>query len=278
MKKTVCLIFYLVISSCIHAQSFQLKYATFEKFLLQKYSITQIQAAMLPTCKVVKKSKSGWTFKTKNFKVWNVDVPWNVDVIMDISSHKVTEIQFVASKEHVNEYEVELKKLGYINVENSLPGLIFDELENARKKLGAKIVPLDELGGSGMMLFRLYRLAATPKAEKGTIPYFERFIISGITPPDTDVQTKYESDYRVIVWNEPLIKGYKYSNEVFDKLGYDFVKNNEGDNQQTSNIYRSCSKGIVIEVTEWYNFKLSIAMQWYAPSVRSQTGYLMYCN
>jgi hypothetical protein len=41
---------------------------------------------------------------------------------MDISSHKVTEIQFVASKEHVNEYEVELKKLGYINVENSLPG------------------------------------------------------------------------------------------------------------------------------------------------------------
>ncbi|AMS25694.1 hypothetical protein AEM51_00345 [Bacteroidetes bacterium UKL13-3] len=102
--------------------------------------------------------------------------------------------------------------------------------------------------------------------------------MNGNKPSDSDVQTKYETDYRVIVWNDPLIKDYKYSNEAFDKLGYEFVKKNEGDNYQRSKIYRSCSKGIIVEVTEWYNVKLSISLQWYQPSVRKSIGYLMYCD
>jgi hypothetical protein len=118
---------------------------------------------------------------------------------------------------------------------------------------------------------------AQDKTDTKTIKYFETCIINE-TYPDNVVDHKYETDYRVIVWNDPLIKSYKYSNEEFDKLGYDFVKSNPGDRNQTSKIYRNCSKGIVIEVTEWYNLKYSIAIQWYSPSVRRSIGYLMFCE
>jgi FKBP-type peptidyl-prolyl cis-trans isomerase len=114
--------------------------------------------------------------------------------------------------------------------------------------------------------------------DKNTIPNFEKYINVGIEPSGIDVQTKYEDEFRVIIWSDPLIKDYKYSNQIFDKLGYEFVKNNEGDDQQRSRVYRNCSKGIVVEVTEWYNIKLSISMQWYALSVRRSVGNLLYCD
>lgn len=112
-----------------------------------------------------------------------------------------------------------------------------------------------------------------------TVTYFENFIIKGNKPPDKDVvQSKYDSDNRLIVWNTSLGKGYKFSSEALDKLGYEFVKKNQGDNKQFSKIYRSCSKGIIVEVTEWYNLKYSISIEWYAPSIRQSIGYLMYCS
>ncbi len=118
----------------------------------------------------------------------------------------------------------------------------------------------------------------TLKEETKTITYFEKIIIDGSKPNSIDAETKYENDYRVIVWNEPLIKSYKYSNEAFDKLGYELVEKNEGNDQQHSIVYRNCQKGITVEVTEWYKMKFSIAMQWYSPLVRNQIGNLVSCN
>lgn len=127
-------------------------------------------------------------------------------------------------------------------------------------------------------LMLLSALGFTQETDQKTVTYFEKFIIAGNKPPDADVQTKYENDYRVIVWNDQLIKDYKYSNEAFDKLGYEFVKKNINDNQKRSKVYRSCSKGIIIEVTEWYNTKLSISMEWYTQSARKNIVYLMFCE
>jgi hypothetical protein len=224
----------------------------------------------MSTYKVDMNNKYVVTFSRKNNKPCDY-------IQVYLSNQKVKEIQFRASKSLLNKYETELKQLGFINVGNSNPGTLLHKWENKTKKLGAQIVGIDKIC-AGMLAFNIYRTDIAPEPIIKDVTYFEKFIISGTTPPDTNVQTKYETDYRVIVWNEPLIKSYKYSNEAFDKLGYELVKKNEGDNQQTSNVYRCCSKGIVIEVTEWYNFKLSIAIQWYAPSMRRQIGYLMYCN
>ena len=120
-------------------------------------------------------------------------------------------------------------------------------------------------------------LIAQNETDLKTIKYFEDCIINQKIPQYC-VDYKYEGSYRVIVWNDPLIKNYKYSSEAFDKLGYDYVKTTDGDNSQYSEIYRNCSKGIVVEVTEWYNFKLSISIQWYATNVRRSIGYLMFCK
>ena len=110
-----------------------------------------------------------------------------------------------------------------------------------------------------------------------TIKYFEN-CITNKTIPENIVDYKYESDNRIIVWNDPLSKDYKYSNESFDILGYEFVKNNIDDYQHKSKLYRSCSKSIIIEVTEWYNLKLSISIQWYAPEIKKSIALLQFCD
>ena len=111
-----------------------------------------------------------------------------------------------------------------------------------------------------------------------SITSFEKYIMSGRKPILTKVETKYENDYRAIIWDEPLIKNYKYSNEAFDKLGYEFVTETEGDDYQSSKTYRSCSKSLIFEVREWYGLKLSISMEWFSPKVKRGIGYLAYCE
>lgn len=129
------------------------------------------------------------------------------------------------------------------------------------------------------MLFALCGFATFAQTtETKTVTYFEKYVIDGIKPPDSDVQMQYQPDMRVIVWNDPLIKDYKYSNEAFDEIGYEYVKTNAGDNSQTSKVYRNCSKGIIVEVTKWYNLKLSISIQWFKSEVRPSIGYLMFCE
>lgn len=110
-----------------------------------------------------------------------------------------------------------------------------------------------------------------------SIKYFEDCIINEISPSDA-VAYKYDKEYRYIVWNDKLIKNYKYTNEEFDKLGYDYVTTTNGDKNQYSKIYRSCEKGILIEVTEWYNVKLSISIKWFEKNTRKGIAYLMYCD
>lgn len=118
-------------------------------------------------------------------------------------------------------------------------------------------------------------IAQTTK--ENPIKDYEACIINK-TIPTEQYSYKYNDSDRVIVWNDKLIRNYKYTDEAFDTLGYDFVKTTTGDNSKHSKIYRNCTKGIIIEVTEWYNVKLSISMNWYAKSKRKGIGYLMYCN
>ena len=129
-----------------------------------------------------------------------------------------------------------------------------------------------------IILFPFLAFAQNIQSDKKTISYFENFITVGNKPPDADVQSQYKNDWRLIVWNDPLIKDYKYSNEAFDKMGYQFVKNNINDEQHWSKIYRNCDKSIIVEVTEWYGIKLSIDMQWYSKETRNQIVFLMFCK
>ncbi len=115
-------------------------------------------------------------------------------------------------------------------------------------------------------------------SQDNKISYYEKFIIEGVDPYEDGVQTRYQNDYRVLVWNDELTKDYKYNNEAFDKLGYEYVKTNKGDHSQISTVYRNCDKGIICTVTKWYGLKLSISIEWYDESVRRSIGYLMFCE
>lgn len=111
-----------------------------------------------------------------------------------------------------------------------------------------------------------------------TISFFEKFILKGSYPPDSLCKIQYTNDMRTIIWSDRLIKDYKYSNEVFDKLGYEFFRANAGDSYQKSKVYRNCEKGISVEVFEKYREKkLSIQMSWFEPKVRSSIIFLRFC-
>jgi hypothetical protein len=113
-------------------------------------------------------------------------------------------------------------------------------------------------------------------AQEKTIKYFQDCILQGQKPPQA-IFTDYKSGQRTLVWNEQLIKKHKYSDEEFDKLGYDYINISAQDNKHYSKLYRHCKKGILVEVTEWYGMKMSISMSWYSNNYRSQIYYLRFC-
>lgn len=128
-----------------------------------------------------------------------------------------------------------------------------------------------------MILFSFATKGQT--TNENPIKYYEDCIINKTIPEE-----QYYYDYnllggqRMIIWNDKLICNYKYSNEAFDKIGYDYVKTSVGDKNHYTKTYRNCNKGIIIEVTEWYRIKLSISMQWYPIDLRKGVPYLMFCK
>jgi hypothetical protein len=110
--------------------------------------------------------------------------------------------------------------------------------------------------------------------DSNSISYFEDCIIKGIKPSGSGVQTQYDQQgFRAIVWNDAMIKSYKYSNELFDQLGYEVVPSDYKDKKA----FRNCKKGILIEIGEW-NGQLSITMSWFDQSLKKQNKYFMFCK
>lgn len=128
--------------------------------------------------------------------------------------------------------------------------------------------------------FFIFQNNSIQSNDEKSLEYFEQCIISGTKPKKSlvDDSPPYQSDWRVLNWNEALIKSYKYSDEAFDKLGYDRV-NSDYKNKKA---YRNCKKGILVEVGE-YNLgggtnRLSITMQWYGGTFKKQNKYFMFCK
>lgn len=111
------------------------------------------------------------------------------------------------------------------------------------------------------------------------ISKYEKLVIAGIVPEDPNVQTKYdERDMRGIFWHDNLSNASLYTREEIEKLGYEYVKVTIDDNDQITTCYRNCRKNLLLEVTEWYNMKISLDIEWFSNSVKHSIGYLMYCD
>lgn len=111
------------------------------------------------------------------------------------------------------------------------------------------------------------------------ISKYEKFVISGQKPTDANVQTKYDDrDYRGIFWSDKLTNASTYIRQEIEKLGYEYVKVTVNDRQHITYAYRNCKKNLLLDVTEWYNIKISLAIQWFSNSVKPSIGYLMWCD
>lgn len=104
-------------------------------------------------------------------------------------------------------------------------------------------------------------------------------LINNERPSVSNVQIKYDDkDYRALVFTDILSKAPKYTTEEIEKLNYEYIGVSINDSQHKSYTYRNCRYNILLEVTEWYNTKLVISLQWYSAAMRNVIPYLRSCN
>ena len=150
MKTLFAFIPFVLMPITADVQTFQLKFATFEKYITQNYTLEKVKTAIASSYSLVKEGDTEWKFRDDS-KSWEA----LVYVQFDKTTKKITQIQFTAPNNRVYELMDELeKKLGYklVGTEGQT-----DIYKNTTKKLGAKIVPSEFLG-PGIVLFNIYRL------------------------------------------------------------------------------------------------------------------------
>lgn len=128
-----------------------------------------------------------------------------------------------------------------------------------------------------------YDTTATEEAEENNsnslIAKYEKCVINGQKPAEANVQTKYDNrDFRAIIFGDKLSNVSLYTRQEIEKLGYEYLKITVDDYQHRTYSYRNCKKNILLDITEWYNYKISIDIQWFSNSVKPTIGYLMYCD
>ncbi|MDB5005699.1 MAG: hypothetical protein JWP45_92 [Mucilaginibacter sp.] len=124
-----------------------------------------------------------------------------------------------------------------------------------------------------------YHSKATITAPLASIPQYEKLVINNIRPNSLDVQTKYDDkDFRVILWNDKLYNKSLYNEKNLKDLGYDYMGVTEDDNGHITYSYRNCEKNLILDVTEWYNIKLSIYISWYSTVVKNSSGRFIGCS
>ena len=163
MKKLILLTVFVVLFIQVHSQKpqFKLGFVSVENFITNNYTIEQITEELKPTYELVRKYEDGSVKYRDDSKSWEA----TITVEYNTSTNQITEIKFTAPNSRVFEYMDQLKdELGFKFKETDRSGVAFglsayDIYENIQKKLGAKIVPAEELGmGKDMVLFRIYYL------------------------------------------------------------------------------------------------------------------------
>jgi len=81
----------------------------------------------------------------------------------------------------------------------------------------------------------------------------------------------------VILWNDKLYNKSLYNERSLKDLGYDYMGITVDDSNHTTYTYRNCAKNLVLDITEWYNLKLSIFISWYSDIVKNSSGRFIGC-
>ncbi len=120
-----------------------------------------------------------------------------------------------------------------------------------------------------------------PKIENSLslITTYEKLVINNEEPNLEGVQTKYDDkDYRVIIWNDKLYNKTLYNNKSLKDLGYDYIGITQDDSRHITYSYRNCEKNLTLELTEWYDLKLSIFVSWFSDVVKNSSGKFIGCS
>ena len=242
------------------------------------------------TCQVINHNKeiilkkfSETTINTKYNKDEMVDSTYKVfyyskDTLIKKKHGMVYYIKEQLDLDEVTTEEVESKILILDSMMYYYNKYEFEQYTKSKKQISSKFQVVKTTNTQANNITQLKKQLPVKKESENdnlSIAYFEKHILNSTIPSNSAVQTKYENGYRAIVWDIPLIKSYEYTNEIFDKLGYDIVKSD----YKNTIAYRNCSKGILVEIHNC-EFKqgLCITMQWLSANVGRQNKYFMFCK
>jgi hypothetical protein len=108
---------------------------------------------------------------------------------------------------------------------------------------------------------------------------YEKYLISAQRPTDPRGETQYDSrDYRAIIWSDQLSNASVYTGQGIESIGYEYLKVTVNDRQHITYAYRNCKKNLLLDITEWYDNKLVIDIQWFSPQVKGGIAFLLGCD
>jgi len=107
-----------------------------------------------------------------------------------------------------------------------------------------------------------------------------QFLISNDQLIDYDENVKYESrfdkEHKVLGCKDGLNTRQKHINDLIE-AGYEYL-DFKGDKYSGNLLFRNCSKNYICTITIWYNDRLSIVLEWFAPSIKKNITYFWTCN
>lgn len=108
------------------------------------------------------------------------------------------------------------------------------------------------------------------------ISQYEETLLSDSFKSEDGVSLK-ENDYRIISWSTTLNNASTYSREKIEKIGFEYLKIEDRDKNHITYTYRNCSKNLLLKITEWYDLKISLSLEWFSNEVKKSLPTFFWC-
>lgn len=123
---------------------------------------------------------------------------------------------------------------------------------------------------------KLQRLFFKNLALDDQISQYEEKLLSNSFKSKDGVSIK-ENDYRIISWSTTLNNASNYTREKIEKMGFEYLKIEDNDPNHITYAYRNCSKNLLLKITEWYDFKISLSLEWFSNDVKKSITSFYWC-
>lgn len=128
-----------------------------------------------------------------------------------------------------------------------------------------------------MVMDKLQRLFSQHPLFDNQISKYEEKLLSNSFKSEDGVSIK-ENDYRIITWSTTLNNASNFTRAKLENIGFEYLKIEVNDPNHITYAYRNCSKNLLLKITEWYDLKISLSLEWFSNDVKSSITSFYWCD